>query len=292
LGDEPLAGREPLIEVHAHFFHARCGRKDWRERNASRLRAGERIGISVHVASILGTWGLTSPVYFPSPHDVTLGNDEMLALQRLEGDRVRSYVTVNPNDGEHAHREIERCIAQGAIGIKLAASRRADDPLLDPIAREAARRGVPVLQHVWQHRRRDWPGQEASDGVELARLAARHPDVSFILAHIGGGGDWQHTLPAVAALPNVYVDLSGSGVDRGMLDRTVAAVGASRMLWGSDLTMETGLAKLWALDVIGLSAEDITSIRWRNAARIFPTGSFPMVSGDATASHRAAVRSS
>lgn len=287
---EPLAGREPLIEVHAHFLHARCGRKDWQERNASRLRAGERIGISVHVASILGTWGYTSPVYFPSPRDVTLGNDEMLALQRREGDRVRSYVTVNPNDTEHALSEIDRCLAQGAIGIKLAASRRADDALLDPIATEAARRGVPVLHHIWQHRRRDWPGQEASDGVELARLATRHPRVVFILAHIGGGGDWQHTLPAIADVPNVYVDLSGSGVDRGMLDRTLAAVGASRMLWGSDLTMETGLAKLWALDVLSLSAEDVASIRWRNAARIFPAGSFPSLTSVPKPSRSSPVR--
>ncbi len=288
----PLAGPEPLIEVHAHFLHARCGRKDWRERNAARLRAGDRIGITVHVASVLGTWGHTSPIYFPSPADVALGNDEMLALQRQEGDRVRSYVTVNPNDERHALDEIDRCLAGGAIGIKLAASRRADDPLLDPIAEEAARRGVPVLQHVWQHRRRDWPGQEASDGVELARLAVRHPTVPFILAHIGGGGDWQHTLPALADVPNVYVDLSGSGVDRGMLDRTVAAVGPARIVWGSDLTMETGLAKLWALDAVGLSREDIAAIRWRNAARIFPPGSFPALASDAPASPRAAARAS
>ena len=290
--DEPLAGREPLIEVHAHFYHARCGRKDWRERNASRLRAGERIGITVHVASILGTWGHTSPVYFPSPADVTVGNDEMLALQEREGTRVRSYVTVNPNDGEHALLEIERCVAKGAIGIKLAASRRADDPLVDPIAEEAARRGVPVLHHIWQHRRRDWPGQEASDGVELVRLASRHPGVSFILAHIGGGGDWQHTLPAIADVPNVYVDLSGSGVDRGMLDRTVAAVGASRMVWGSDLTMETGLAKLWALKGIGLSADDLADVRWRNAARLFPPGSFPALPKGSSEARRPAVSAS
>ena len=290
LADEPLAGAEPLIEVHAHFLHARCGRKDWRERNASRLRAGERIGITVHVASILGSWGHTSPIYFPSPADVTLGNDEMLALQEREGDRVRSYVTVNPNDRDHALGEIERCVARGAVGIKLAASRRADDPLLNPIAEEAARRGLPILQHIWQHRRRDWPGQEASDGVELARLAARHPDVSFILAHIGGGGDWQHTLPAIAMMPNVYVDLSGSGVDRGMLDRTTAVVGASRMLWGSDLTMETGLAKLWALEVIGLSGDDIASIRWRNAVKIFPPGSFPTLARSESSVRRAPVR--
>src|SRR4029078_11295336 len=49
-----------LIDVHAHFLHDRSPRTDWRERNASRWRAGERVGITVHVASILGSWGATS----------------------------------------------------------------------------------------------------------------------------------------------------------------------------------------------------------------------------------------
>jgi predicted TIM-barrel fold metal-dependent hydrolase len=77
-----------------------------------------------------------------------------------------------------------------------------------------------------------------------------------------------------------------------MLDRTVAAVGAARMLWGSDLTMETGLAKLWALDGIGLSPEDITAIRWGNAASIFPAGSFPAIANASSVAGRAPVRAS
>jgi len=274
--ETPLAGPSPLIDVHAHFAHAASGRADWRALNAARLRAGERIGIGCHVASILGSWGLTSPTYFASPADVVRGNDEMLAIQRAEGARVRSYVHVNPNDTAHALAEIERCVAAGAIGVKLSASRRADDPLLDPIAAEAGRRGLPVLHHVWQHRRREWGGQEASDGVELGRLAARHPGTDFILAHIGGGGDYAHTYPAVRELPNVYLDTSGSGVDRGMLDDALEAVGPSRLLWGCDLTICTGLAKLRALEVIGLSEEELAMIRYRNAVRIFPPNSFAL----------------
>jgi predicted TIM-barrel fold metal-dependent hydrolase len=267
--DAPLAGGATLVDVHAHFFHARCGRADWQVRNASRLRAGDRIGITIHLGSILGSWGHRSPVYFPSPEDVRLGNDEMLALQRREPGRVRSYVVVNPNYTARALEEIERCVAGGAIGLKLAASRRADDPLLDPIIEAAARFRLPVLHHIWQHRRRDWPNQEASDAVELGRLAARHPQVSLIVAHIGGGGDWAHTFAAIDDLANVFLDLSGSGVDRGMLDGAVVAVGAERLLWGCDITMETGLAKLRALEVIGLSTEQLAAVRWRNAARIF-----------------------
>ena len=275
--DSPTAPREPLIDVHVHFLHAKCGRKNWAAVNAARLRAGETIGISCHVSSILGSFGHQSPTYFPSPADVQLGNEEMLAIQRREGDRVRTYVVVNPNYTDYALAEIERCAALGAVGVKLAASRRADDPLLDPIADAAAAHGFPILHHIWQHRRRDWPMQEASDAVELARLASRHPDVAFILAHIGGGGDYMHTNPAVRELPNVYLDISGSGVDRGMLDLALNAVGPERMLFGTDLTMETGLAKLRALQVIGLDAHAMSAIRWRNAARIFPAGTFPFI---------------
>lgn len=270
-----LGGGGPLVDVHAHFHHARTGRSDWADVNAARFRAGDRIGITYHVASILGTWGFSSPTYFPSPDDVTLGNDAMLDLCTREPDRVRMFTTVNPNFTAHACAEIERCTSRGAIGIKLLASRRADDRLLDPIAALAAQHRLPVLHHIWQHRTREWPSQEISDGADLARLAARHPRASFILAHIGGGGDYAHTFAAVRDVPNVFPDLSGSGVDRGMLDAAVEALGTERLLWGSDLTMCTGLAKLRALDVIGLGNDEIEAIRWKNSARLFRAGSFP-----------------
>ena len=263
-----------LIDVHAHFLHARTPRADWRERNVSRLTAGAKIGISVHIASILGSWGLTSPIYFPSPRDVTVGNDALLALQREHSDAIRGYVCVNPNYTAHARAEIVRGLDAGMIGIKLAASRRADDRLLDPIADLARERRVPILQHIWQHRRHDWPGQEASDAAELCTLARRHPEVAFILAHIGGGGDWLHSLHAVRAVNNVYVDLSGSGVDGGMLEACVASVGVSRLLWGTDLTMDTGWAKLRYLELL-LTKEELALVRWKNAARIFPPGALP-----------------
>ncbi len=269
-----LAGPEPLIDAHAHFYHEASGRADWRRVNAARLRAGARIGITYHVASILGSFGHTSPTYFPSPADVVVGNDAMAALAATH-EEVRWFVTVNPNHTAHALAEIHRGVERGAIGVKLLASRRADDPLLDDLCALAAERGLPVLHHIWQHRTREWPNQEISDGVDLGRLASRHPRTSFILAHLGGGGDWAHTLPAVRDLANVYPDLSGSGVDRGMVDAAVEALGARRLLWACDLTMETGLAKLRALEVIGLSNEDMADIRWRNAARIFPGGAFP-----------------
>jgi uncharacterized protein len=227
----------------------------------------------VHVASILGSWGLTSPIYFPSPADVEYGNDFLLALQRAHPERIRGYCVVNPNFRSHAEAELRRCLDAGMIGIKLAASRRANDPLLDPICQVAASRRVPVLHHIWQHRQRDHAGQEASDALELGQLAQRHPNVTFVLAHIAGGGDWMYSLPAVRHIANVFVDLSGSGVDGGMLESCVESVGVERLLWGCGLTIDTGWAKLRYLERV-LSPSDLELVRWRNAARIFPPGAF------------------
>src|SRR5690606_12640447 len=76
---EPRAGGPRavtmLIDVHAHFWHERTPRADWDALNGRRLAAGDRVGITVHVASVLGSWGLTSPTYFMSPADLTFGND-------------------------------------------------------------------------------------------------------------------------------------------------------------------------------------------------------------------------
>ena len=279
----PLGGPLPLIDAHAHFHSPFTNRADWPRYNASRLDAGDRIGIRMHVASVLGSWGHTSPTYFASPADQTQANDWMLDFAASQASRVRAYVAVNPNFTAHALSEIARGMARGGIGIKLAAGRRADDVLLDDIADAARHFRVPVLHHVWQHRRRDWPNQDASDALDLVRLASRHPSVTFILAHIGGGGDWAHTFPAVLATPNVVMDLSGSGIDRGMLDDALQWVGASRLLWASDVTMCTGLTKLRALAHLPISADDIANMRWRNAERVFPAGAFGVLPTDVTA---------
>jgi predicted TIM-barrel fold metal-dependent hydrolase len=266
---------EPLIDAHAHFYHAESGRADWRRINDARMRAGEMMRVTYHVVSVLGSYGHSSPTYFPSPADVTRGNEVMRAMAAADRERLRWYVTVNPNHTVHALAEIVRGVTAGAIGVKLLASRRADDALNDAICELAAEHRLPILHHVWQHRTREWANQEISDGADLARLAQRHPRVPFILAHLGGGGDWAHTLPAVLDTPNVYPDLSGSGVDRGMVDAALAVLGASRLLWACDLTMETGLAKLRALEVLGLPEQHVRAIRWGNAARLFPPGTFP-----------------
>ncbi|HEY0996472.1 MAG TPA: hypothetical protein VGD77_10820, partial [Gemmatimonadaceae bacterium] len=106
-------GAGPLIDVHAHFYHEGSSRPDWAALNAARFRAGEAMGVTHHVASVLGSYGRGSPTYFPSPADASAGNDVMHDIARAEPHRVRWYATVNPNDTAHALAEIERNVARG-----------------------------------------------------------------------------------------------------------------------------------------------------------------------------------
>ena len=76
-------------------------------------RAGEQIGITCHVASILGSWGRTSPTYFPSPEDVSAGNDPLIELHAASiAVKIRGYVCVNPE--LHRARPASKSTAAGS----------------------------------------------------------------------------------------------------------------------------------------------------------------------------------
>jgi hypothetical protein len=47
-----------------------------------------------------------------------------------------------------------------------------------------------------------------------------------------------------------------------------------RLLWGCDLTIDTGWAKLRYLEHM-LTGDELELVKWRNASRIFPPTAFP-----------------
>ncbi len=58
-----------------------------------------------------------------------------------------------------------------------------------------------------------------------------------------------------------------------MLEGALRAAGAERVLWGADITLCTGLAKLRYLERM-LPPQDFILVTGGNACRIFPPGSF------------------
>lgn len=207
------------------------------------LDAARRLGIQRLMVSRL--WATNRVPATATPDDFRQCNRAVEGWIERAPEHLLGYCFVSCTYPEEAEQELEDCVEQrGFRGLKLYAACRYDDPRVEPVVRRAARYGIPTLLHVVQRRVQELPGQYVSDGREVAALAERVPAAKLILAHVGGGGDWAFSLKLVRACPNVYVDLSGSVVDAGLVEAAYTAVGAGRLLFGTDSSMCEGVGKL------------------------------------------------
>ena len=90
---------------------------------------------------------------------------------------------------------------------------------------------VPVLIHAFYKATGQYPNE--STGRNVARVAARYPELKIIMAHLGG--NCYDGLPAIRSFPNVWVDYSGSIFRADELPYALEMVGANRILHGSDM---------------------------------------------------------
>ena len=153
------------------------------------------------------------------------------------------------------------------IGIKLYNQYRINDPVVHPILELATERRVPILQHagypVPEHRASQ---PLISHGIHFSEASEKYPDAILIHAHIGGGGDWEHTVREMRqASPNVYIDVSGSNLDDGQVEYAVSELGVERVLFGTDGTMAGSVGKVLDAD---LTEDEREHIFWTNAERI------------------------
>jgi uncharacterized protein len=259
-------------DSHVHLYDDPGG-----ARGRRLLEAAERLGIQKLFASRL--WASNRVPATATPEDFRHCNRAVEGWIDLHPERFFGYCFVSCTYPEEAERELEECVEQrGFKGLKLYAATRYDDPRVLPIVARAAAYGIPALLHIGQHRTHEAPGQYVSDGREVAYLAERLPHAALILAHLGGGGDWGFSMKAVRPYPNVFLDISGSGVDAGVVETAYQLAGAGRLLFGTDSSMCEGVGKLHGA---AIPDEAKRQIWGANLQRLLATTS----SGDPTNRH-------
>ena len=149
----------------------------------------------------------------PDPHEY------IAKTVQENSDVLIGFASVDPRKGNLAVEELERAVTQlGLCGLKLHPIHQAffpDDPKFTPLFAKAEDLGIPVIMHSgYAAAGANTPG---GGGFELAyarpipgfdSLAARHPDLTIIMAH--PAWPWIQEQIAVALhKPNVYIDLSG-----------------------------------------------------------------------------------
>ena len=191
----------------------------------------------------------TSFVPDPSPRDLRKQNDEVLRAIAHAPDRVFGLVYLNPKHPKESLDEMDRCVRDGPmVGVKLWIALECRRAELDPIVRRAAELKIPILQHAYDRLGGNMPGE--SSPADVAALAARHPDASFICAHTGN--DWERGIRAVRGVKNVWAEVSGSDPTAGFVEMAVRELGAERVLYGSDAggrSFASQLAKVLSADV-------------------------------------------
>jgi len=189
------------------------------------------------------------------------GNNNIVheAVLKYPG-RIFGLCYLDPGLTVGAPFELERCLdGLGFVGVKLYNQYTLDDPVQDEIVRQCAKRGKPILMHATKlNMYSEWQ-PFASHGTHFANAARRHPDATFILAHIGGGGDWCWQIKSVAPYDNVLVDMSGSIHDLGMVDYAVRRLGADRVLFGTDRSFASCVGKICSSSLTRIEKE--TAIR-------------------------------
>ncbi len=146
--------------------------------------------------------------------------------------RVRCYYVYNPIYGDRlTERELDERFAGGAfVGIKTLADYwrvPVTDPSYKPAWEYAAKRRMPILFHSWEG--------SCDTPEQIATVAEQYPDATFIIAHAGGGDAGRAQAESVCKrLPNVCLEYCGSFCSRRSWRDTLDAVGADRVIFGTD----------------------------------------------------------
>lgn len=220
------------------------------------IDAADRLEIDQLCCSIPITRGI------PTMDEIRAVNNSVLAAMRRYPDRLLGYCHVCPGHAESVD-EVDRCLDQGMIGVKLYNQYKVWDPAVFPVIEKTIRERVPILHHAAYLTTEEFQAGQpnASHGGDFARVAALYPEATIIEAHIGGGGDWEWGIKQLRGAPSIYLDTAGSVIDEGMVEMAVRELGADRVVFGTDMVMEGGVGKV--LDA-NLTASQREHIFWRN----------------------------
>jgi predicted TIM-barrel fold metal-dependent hydrolase len=226
-------------------------------------------GVSVAIVSCL-----LNSAYYPTSDQVRAANDHAMEFASRMGPSARWLAYINPQD-EPWPSELARCVAGGAVGVKLWVSLKDAQGGLErtlAVLRHAGTLRLPVLIHTFTRTGGNLPGELTP--LEFAALAAEAPETVVIAAHAA----MNHRLfiGALSRRPrNAYVDVSGGFPEYGAVEALVRDVGADRILFGSDATGRSVASQLAKIVLADVSEADKDLILWRNAARVFGLHNLP-----------------
>ena len=244
----------PVIAWHEHISLYKGYETFDMENALGTLEVMDKLGVDKIVTSIpVVDYRRGDPKY------ATAANNLTYEAVKLNPERIFGMCYVHGGHRDFALREIDRCINElGFVGVKLYYDYFMDDPIQYPIIEKCIELDVPILMHSMKHMdpRNASYQPITSNGVHMANAAKKYPEATFVMGHFTIC-EWKYSLKAIADCPNVYADISGSYYERPQMEEAVALLGADRLLWGTDMSWSTAVAKILGAEI---SLEDKKTI--------------------------------
>ena len=214
--------------------------------------------------------------------DATMG-DRLRAFNRWACEVARRHTTITPYvamdpgvlsvEASVAH--LRELAGLGARGVKLhpvVQRFTPDDPRMQPVYRACVELGLVVLSHSGTAR----AAAQWAEPRAFAPVLRQFPDLTLVLAHLGGGS-WRQTAELARAFPNVAFDcceiVEWTGAPNAPTEEQLAQlirdVGPHRVMLGTDFPwydLDHTVERVMALPV--LSREENEGMLGANAVRI------------------------
>ena len=208
--------------------------------------------------------------YWESHDTCVLQNRFYADLIQRYPDRLSACATLNLRAGwERVAGELRRCVEEGFCGLGELSPHSQLYPVSSPdwdnLLAEAAALRLPVLLHVTEPQGKAYPGRVLTPLEDFVSMAERHAATTFVLAHWGARLPLDPVLgPRARALRNVYYDTAASPLlyDETVIPEMIAAVGAERVLFGSD----------YPLNLYPREQQEPEMLRWLETVRGAPVG--------------------
>lgn len=180
--------------------------------------------------------------FIGTPGDATHINEDTAAFVASDSSRI-GFMSIDPMRYDWSE-EMEKSLALGLVGIKLAANYQRFDPLsreaLALYAR-AERLELPIIFHTGASPVREAPLKYAHPLV-TDEVAIRFPDLKIVMAHVGH--PWvRETIVTVRKHPNVYADVSAIYTRQWMVYEAMLMASEwgvmHKLLFGSDFPLTT-----------------------------------------------------
>lgn len=189
-----------------------------------------------------------------TPEEFREANDHILRAMKLYPDRIMGQVTFNPQYLKESLEEINRCVDQGMVGIKVYYQVKINDPLFYPIIEKSIDLKMLLLMHAncqlgmagYRMKYDTHLNPNTSLPEDFVEAAKRYSEAILQYAHTGGGGDWEYACKSFRDYPNIYVDTSGSNNEGNMIDFALEYLGEDRLFFGTDTSYYQGVGDILA----------------------------------------------